>query len=83
MGIFLFLSPPVCCGQLLKEAVADKSKYGEVIQPFFEKEMAGRPHFSITAKTSRALERHGSLQGSLSPWECKLGKTTGNGHRAF
>nr|XP_019584472.1 PREDICTED: adenylate kinase 8 isoform X2 [Rhinolophus sinicus] len=30
----------VCCGQLLKEAVADKSKYGEVIQPFFEKEMA-------------------------------------------
>ncbi|XP_019496979.1 PREDICTED: adenylate kinase 8 isoform X1 [Hipposideros armiger] len=30
----------VCCGQLLKEAVADKSAYGKVIQPFFEKEMA-------------------------------------------
>ncbi|XP_061056881.1 adenylate kinase 8 isoform X2 [Eubalaena glacialis] len=30
----------VCCGQLLKEAVADKSKYGEMIRPFFEKEMA-------------------------------------------
>ncbi|XP_065783173.1 adenylate kinase 8 isoform X2 [Muntiacus reevesi] len=30
----------VCCGQLLKEAVADKSKYGEMIQPFFEKEIA-------------------------------------------
>ncbi|XP_060269739.1 adenylate kinase 8 isoform X6 [Ovis aries] len=31
----------VCCGQLLKEAVADKSKYGDLIQPFFEKEIAG------------------------------------------
>ncbi|KAM5259442.1 adenylate kinase 8 isoform 3-T3 [Hipposideros larvatus] len=30
----------VCCGQLLKEAVADKSAYGQVIQPFFEKEVA-------------------------------------------
>ncbi|XP_032490971.1 adenylate kinase 8 isoform X3 [Phocoena sinus] len=30
----------VCCGQLLKEAVADKSKYGEMIRPFFEKETA-------------------------------------------
>ncbi|XP_036712251.1 adenylate kinase 8 isoform X5 [Balaenoptera musculus] len=30
----------VCCGQLLKEAMADKSKYGEMIRPFFEKEMA-------------------------------------------
>nr|XP_058927444.1 adenylate kinase 8 isoform X2 [Kogia breviceps] len=30
----------VCCGQLLKEAVADKSKYGELIRPFFEKETA-------------------------------------------
>ncbi|KAB1279601.1 Adenylate kinase 8 [Camelus dromedarius] len=32
----------VCCGQLLKEAVADKSKYCEMILPFFEKETAGR-----------------------------------------
>ncbi|KAM9081776.1 adenylate kinase 8 isoform 2-T2 [Megaptera novaeangliae] len=30
----------VCCGQLLKEAMADKSKYGEMIRPFLEKEMA-------------------------------------------
>ncbi|XP_052505397.1 adenylate kinase 8 isoform X3 [Budorcas taxicolor] len=30
----------VCCGQLLKEAVADKCKYGDLIQPFFEKEIA-------------------------------------------
>uniref|UniRef100_A0A452G795 Adenylate kinase 8 n=1 Tax=Capra hircus TaxID=9925 RepID=A0A452G795_CAPHI len=30
----------VCCGQLLKEAVADKSKYGDLIQPFFEKDIA-------------------------------------------
>ncbi|XP_057580432.1 adenylate kinase 8 isoform X3 [Hippopotamus amphibius kiboko] len=30
----------VCCGQLLKEAVADKSKYGEMIWPFLEKEIA-------------------------------------------
>uniref|UniRef100_A0A4W2CDF0 Adenylate kinase 8 n=1 Tax=Bos indicus x Bos taurus TaxID=30522 RepID=A0A4W2CDF0_BOBOX len=30
----------VCCGQLLKEAVADKSKYSDLIQPFFEKEIA-------------------------------------------
>ncbi|XP_022434043.1 adenylate kinase 8 isoform X2 [Delphinapterus leucas] len=30
----------VCCGQLLKEAMADKSKYGEMIRPFFEKETA-------------------------------------------
>lgn len=31
----------VCCGQLLKEAVADKSRHGEVIQPYFEKKLAG------------------------------------------
>ncbi|EAW88017.1 chromosome 9 open reading frame 98, isoform CRA_f [Homo sapiens] len=30
----------VCCGQLLKEAVADRTTFGELIQPFFEKEMA-------------------------------------------
>ncbi|EPQ17581.1 Adenylate kinase 8 [Myotis brandtii] len=29
----------VCCGQLLKEAVADNSRQGKAIQPFFEKEM--------------------------------------------
>nr|XP_055207401.1 adenylate kinase 8 isoform X2 [Gorilla gorilla gorilla] len=31
----------VCCGQLLKEAVADRTTFGKLIQPFFEKEMAG------------------------------------------
>ncbi|KAF5920978.1 hypothetical protein HPG69_014667 [Diceros bicornis minor] len=30
----------VCCGHLLKEAVAEKSKFGEMIQPFFEKDTA-------------------------------------------
>lgn len=44
MGVFLLLSPPVHCGQLLKEAVADESKLGELIKPYFQKEMAGRPH---------------------------------------
>uniref|UniRef100_G1PIL4 Adenylate kinase 8 n=1 Tax=Myotis lucifugus TaxID=59463 RepID=G1PIL4_MYOLU len=29
----------LCCGQLLKEAVADNSRQGKAIQPFFEKEM--------------------------------------------
>ncbi|XP_017704911.1 PREDICTED: adenylate kinase 8 isoform X2 [Rhinopithecus bieti] len=30
----------VCCGQLLKEAVADRTTFGELVRPFFEKEMA-------------------------------------------
>ncbi|XP_036892332.1 adenylate kinase 8 isoform X4 [Sturnira hondurensis] len=30
----------VCCGQLLKEAVAENSRYGRDLQPFFEKEIA-------------------------------------------
>nr|XP_045014002.1 adenylate kinase 8 isoform X2 [Jaculus jaculus] len=30
----------VCCGKLLKEAVADKTPFGVVIRPFFEKQMA-------------------------------------------
>lgn len=46
MGVFLFLSPPVHCGQLLKEAVAVESKFSELIQPYFQKEMAGRPHIA-------------------------------------
>lgn len=29
----------VCCGQLLKEAVADKTRQGEAIEPFFQKEL--------------------------------------------
>lgn len=36
-------SPPVCCGQLLKEVVAAEDKVGEVIQTYFEKSMIGRP----------------------------------------
>ncbi|XP_037014436.2 adenylate kinase 8 isoform X2 [Artibeus jamaicensis] len=30
----------VCCGQLLKEAVAENSRHGRDIQPYFEKEIA-------------------------------------------
>lgn len=36
------LIPAVSCGQLLKEAIAAKSAFGELIQPFFEKRMTGR-----------------------------------------
>ncbi|XP_004713376.1 adenylate kinase 8 [Echinops telfairi] len=28
----------VCCGQLLKEAVADKTRFGQLIRPFFEQD---------------------------------------------
>ncbi|XP_029424622.1 adenylate kinase 8 [Nannospalax galili] len=36
----------VFCGQLLKEAVAAKSSFGELIQPFFEKQMTGAANTS-------------------------------------
>nr|KAF6482991.1 adenylate kinase 8 [Rousettus aegyptiacus] len=68
----------VSCGQLLKEAVADKSKFGEVIQPFFEKDMAGttsctsplrpwksRPDSWRTQKTRKSE--------SSSKWTCSIG----------
>ncbi|XP_055255977.1 adenylate kinase 8 isoform X3 [Moschus berezovskii] len=43
----------VCCGQLLKEAVADKSKYGDLIQPFFEKEIAVPDHIIMKVLKQR------------------------------
>lgn len=59
MGVCPSLSPPVHCGQLLREAVADASSYGEAIRPFFEKKMAGRPHLP------RLLEPSGLRQKLL------------------
>uniref|UniRef100_A0A8C6BQY5 Adenylate kinase 8 n=2 Tax=Monodon monoceros TaxID=40151 RepID=A0A8C6BQY5_MONMO len=46
----------VCCGQLLKEAMADKSKYGEMIRPFFEKETAG-PSYIIMKVLRQLLDQ--------------------------
>ncbi|XP_011516579.1 adenylate kinase 8 isoform X4 [Homo sapiens] len=43
----------VCCGQLLKEAVADRTTFGELIQPFFEKEMAGAANTSFFRISSK------------------------------
>nr|XP_023484986.1 adenylate kinase 8 isoform X2 [Equus caballus] len=51
----------VCCGQLLKEAVADKSKFGEVIQPFFEKDMAV-PDSLIMKVLSERLNQQDCIQ---------------------
>ncbi|XP_028353030.1 adenylate kinase 8 isoform X7 [Physeter macrocephalus] len=51
----------VCCGQLLKEAVADKSEYGELIRPFFEKETAVPDN--ITMKVlKRRLDRQDCVE---------------------
>ncbi|XP_003407533.2 adenylate kinase 8 [Loxodonta africana] len=43
----------VCCGQLLKEAVADKSRFGELIRPFFEKKMAVPDNIILKVLTKR------------------------------
>ncbi|XP_015449803.1 adenylate kinase 8 isoform X2 [Pteropus alecto] len=51
----------VCCGRLLKEAVADKSKFGEVIQPFFEKDLAV-PDGIIMKVLSNRLTQHDCIQ---------------------
>nr|KAF6482993.1 adenylate kinase 8 [Rousettus aegyptiacus] len=51
----------VSCGQLLKEAVADKSKFGEVIQPFFEKDMAVPDSIIMNLLSSR-LTQHDCIQ---------------------
>lgn len=64
MGVFLFLSPPVHCGQLLKEAVADESKFGELIKPYFQKEMAGRPHVAQRPQPPGLWGSDGSVWGS-------------------
>ncbi|XP_054583574.1 adenylate kinase 8 [Eptesicus fuscus] len=51
----------VCCGQLLKEAVADKSRQGEAIQPFFEKEMTV-PDSLVLKVLSQRLSRQDCVQ---------------------
>ncbi|XP_077003498.1 adenylate kinase 8 isoform X4 [Tamandua tetradactyla] len=47
----------VCCGQLLKGAVADKSNLGALIQPFFEKKMAVPDSIILKVLTQRLKER--------------------------
>ncbi|XP_032490969.1 adenylate kinase 8 isoform X2 [Phocoena sinus] len=51
----------VCCGQLLKEAVADKSKYGEMIRPFFEKETAV-PSYIIMKVLGQRLDQQDCVE---------------------
>ncbi|XP_072816464.1 adenylate kinase 8 isoform X3 [Vicugna pacos] len=51
----------VCCGQLLKEAVADKSKYCEMILPFFEKE-AAVPDSIIMKVLSQRLDQQDCVE---------------------
>ncbi|XP_077918096.1 adenylate kinase 8 isoform X4 [Halichoerus grypus] len=51
----------VHCGQLLKEAVADESKFGELIQPYFQKEMAV-PDSIIMKVLSQRLSQQDSVQ---------------------
>ncbi|XP_036185151.1 adenylate kinase 8 [Myotis myotis] len=47
----------LCCGQLLKEAVADNSRQGKAIQPFFEKEMTV-PDSLILKVLNQRLNQH-------------------------
>ncbi|OBS81644.1 hypothetical protein A6R68_20191 [Neotoma lepida] len=47
----------VCCGQLLKEAVAAKSSFGELIQPFFEKKMTGKAEWHPRLVPCQGCER--------------------------
>ncbi|XP_032722035.1 adenylate kinase 8 [Lontra canadensis] len=51
----------VHCGQLLKEAVADESKFGELIKPYFQKEMAV-PDSIIMKVLSHRLSQQDSIQ---------------------
>ncbi|KAI5937999.1 Adenylate kinase 8 [Manis javanica] len=51
----------VCCGQLLKEAVADKSSLGGLIQPFFEKGVAV-PDSIIVKVLSHRLSQQDCVQ---------------------
>nr|XP_060464247.1 adenylate kinase 8 isoform X1 [Panthera onca] len=51
----------VHCGQLLKEAVADKSKVGELIQPYFQKKMAV-PDRIIMKVLGQRLSQQDSVQ---------------------
>ncbi|XP_039085361.1 adenylate kinase 8 isoform X2 [Hyaena hyaena] len=51
----------VHCGQLLKEAVADESKFGELIQPCFQKEIAV-PDNIIMKVLGQRLSQQDSIQ---------------------
>ncbi|XP_057610909.1 adenylate kinase 8 isoform X2 [Chionomys nivalis] len=51
----------ICCGQLLKEAVAAKSSFGELIQPFFEKRMTV-PDTIITKALAERLSQQDCIQ---------------------
>ncbi|XP_055456871.1 adenylate kinase 8 isoform X2 [Psammomys obesus] len=51
----------VCCGQLLKEAVAAKTAFGELIQPFFEKRMTV-PDNIITRGLADRLDKQDCIQ---------------------
>uniref|UniRef100_A0A8C0LFK6 Adenylate kinase 8 n=1 Tax=Canis lupus dingo TaxID=286419 RepID=A0A8C0LFK6_CANLU len=51
----------VHCGQLLKEAVAGESKFGELIQPYFQKEMAV-PDSIIMKVLSQRLSQQDCIQ---------------------
>lgn len=51
----------ISCGQLLKEAIAAKSSFGELIQPFFEKRMTV-PDSIITKVLAERLEQQDCIQ---------------------
>uniref|UniRef100_A0A8C6MZD4 Adenylate kinase 8 n=1 Tax=Mus spicilegus TaxID=10103 RepID=A0A8C6MZD4_MUSSI len=51
----------ISCGQLLKEAVAAKSSFGELIQPFFEKRMTV-PDSIITKVLADRMEQQDCIQ---------------------
>ncbi|XP_035302833.1 adenylate kinase 8 isoform X2 [Cricetulus griseus] len=51
----------ICCGQLLKEAVAAKTSFGELIQPFFEKRMTV-PDSIITKALADRLDQQDCIQ---------------------
>uniref|UniRef100_F7E2P6 Adenylate kinase 8 n=1 Tax=Xenopus tropicalis TaxID=8364 RepID=F7E2P6_XENTR len=42
----------ICCGQVLKEAVADQTKLGEVIQPYIENDQQGGNSFFLRFLTN-------------------------------
>ncbi|XP_060245754.1 adenylate kinase 8 isoform X2 [Meriones unguiculatus] len=51
----------ICCGQLLKEAVAAKTAFGELIQPFFEKRLTV-PDNIITRALADRLNKQDCIQ---------------------
>ncbi|XP_066110712.1 adenylate kinase 8 isoform X1 [Saccopteryx bilineata] len=51
----------VCCGQLLKEVVADESKFSEAIRPYFEQELTV-PDRIIVKVLGHRLDQHDCVQ---------------------